>query len=78
MRFVRINSLTLKVDNALIGDDVDFINRPDYDMWIQSDAAKLKDTYTVATGTFTSLPQYPEDGKLYEWNEATTNWVEVV
>ena len=47
-------------------------------MWIQSDAAKLKDTYTVATGTFTSLPQYPEDGKLYDWNEDTTNWVEVV
>ena len=20
---------------------------------------------------------YPDDGKVYEWNEATTNWVEV-
>ena len=20
---------------------------------------------------------YPDDGKLYEWNEATTNWIEV-
>ena len=78
MRFVRVNSLTLKVENALIGDESFFKDRPDYDTWIQSDTAKLKDTYNVSTGTFTTRPPYPEDGKFYDWDEDTTNWVEVV
>jgi len=77
MRFVRVNSLTLKVQNILEGDESSFKSKPDYDNWIQSDTANMQDTYSVATGTFTSPPPYPDDGKFYTWNEATTNWVEV-
>jgi len=77
MRFVRANTLTLKVENVLLGDKIDFINRPDCDNWIENDTAKINDTYNVTTGTFTSPPQYPDDGKLYTWNEDTTAWVEV-
>ena len=78
MRFVRVNSLTLKVENTLEGDGVDFINRPDYDMWIQNDTANMQDTYNTATGTFTSPTPHPEDdGKDYEWDEDTTSWVEI-
>jgi hypothetical protein len=77
MRFVRVNSLTLKVENVLEGDASSFSSRPDYDMWIQSDTANMQDTYNTATGAFTSPPPYPDDGKIYEWNEASTNWVEI-
>jgi len=95
MRFVRVNSLTLKVENVLLGDESFFKNRPDYDMWIQSDTANILDTYNSATGAFTSLPPfsswtfnettyrweapvaYPDDGKLYDWDEDTTNWIEI-
>ena len=77
MRFVRVNTLTLKVENVLLGNKADFINRPDYDNWIQSDTANTLDTYDVATKTFVSPTAYPDDGKIYEWNEDTTNWVEI-
>ena len=77
MRFVRVNSLTLKVENMLEGDESSFSNRPDYDNWIQSDTANTLDKYDVATETFISPTPYPEDGKIYIWNEETTNWVEV-
>ena len=77
MRFVRVNTLTFKVENALLGDKSDFINRPDYDNWIQSDTAKINDTYNATTEIFTSPPQYPDDGKMYEWDEDTTSWKEI-
>jgi len=70
MRFVRVNSLTLKVENTLLGDGVDFINRPDYDMWIQSDTANMQDTYNTATGAFTSLPPFSS----WTFNETTYRW----
>jgi len=76
MRFVRVNSLTLKVENVLLGDESFFKNRPDYDMWIQSDTANMQDTYNSTTGTFTSPTPYPDDGKFYEWDEDTTSWKE--
>ena len=77
MRFVRVNSLTLKVENVLEGDESSFKNRPDYDMWIQSDTANTLSTYNPTTGIFTSPTPFPDDGKDYEWDEDTTSWVEI-
>jgi hypothetical protein len=34
-------------------------------------------TLVEATCKWTAPIGYPDDGKQYEWNEATTNWVEV-
>jgi len=76
-RFVRINTLSLKVENAMLGDVSDFKNRSDCDNWINSDTAKLNDTYNVGTGTFTSPSAYPEDGKVYVWSESDQSWDEV-
>jgi hypothetical protein len=78
MRFVRINTLSLKVENALLGDESYFKNKPDCDNWIQSDTAKLNDTYNAKTGVFTSPPAYPDDDKYYNWDESTTSWKEIV
>ena len=33
-RYVRINSLTLKVENALEAEEASIKNSPDYDLWI--------------------------------------------
>lgn len=77
MRFVRINTLTLKVENALLGNESDFKSKPDCDNWIQSDTAKLNDTYNPKTGVFTSPSAYPDDGKIYNWDEDTTSWKEI-
>jgi len=33
-------------------------------------------TLVEATCQWTAPVGYPDDGKQYEWNEATTNWVE--
>ena len=34
-------------------------------------------TLVEATCRWESPVPYPDDGKVYEWNEETTNWVEV-
>ena len=34
-------------------------------------------TLVEATCQWAAPIAYPDDGKKYEWNEATTNWVEV-
>ena len=34
-------------------------------------------TLVEATCQWTAPVTYPDDGKIYEWNEATTNWVEI-
>ena len=79
MKFVRINRLTMKVDNILEGDETEFKNRLDYDLWIASDTAQTGDTYSVASSSFSSPPAYPVDGdKRFIWNEDTTAWVEIV
>ena len=35
-------------------------------------------TLVEATCQWTAPTAYPDDGKMYTWNEDTTNWVEVV
>ena len=35
-------------------------------------------TFVEDTCQWTAPTAYPDDGKVYEWNEETTNWTEVV
>ena len=35
-------------------------------------------TLDESTNQWTAPTAYPDDGKMYTWNEDTTNWVEVV
>ena len=76
MKFVRINRLTMKVDNVLEANETEFKNRPDYDLWISSETAKTGDTYLASNSSFSSPQAYPDDGKAYAWDEDTTAWVE--
>ena len=43
-------------------------------------APKPHPSWTLVEDTcqWTAPTAYPDDGKVYEWNEDTTNWVEVV
>ena len=57
---------------AGIGDTYDntrdaFISAKPYPSW----------TLVEDTCNWENPVAYPDDGKVYEWNEATTNWVEV-
>ena len=42
--------------------------------------AKPYPSWTLVEDTcqWTAPVTYPDDGKFYEWNEATTSWVEIV
>ena len=58
--------------NASIGDTYDatgdaFIPPKTYPSWILNETTSLWEPPTA----------YPDDGKIYEWNEDTTAWVEV-
>tara|TARA_R110000744_G_scaffold13286_1_gene38774 strand:+ start:200 stop:520 length:321 start_codon:yes stop_codon:yes gene_type:complete len=43
-------------------------------------APKPHPSWTLVEDTcqWTAPTAYPDDGKVYEWNEETTNWTEVV
>jgi hypothetical protein len=62
----------LRMNFAAIGDTYDvardaFIAPQPYPSW----------TLVEATCKWAAPVTYPDDGKVYEWNEDTTNWVEV-
>ena len=63
----------LRMNFAAIGDTYDvardaFIAPQPYPSW----------TLVEATCQWTAPTTYPTDGKVYEWNEDTTAWVEIV
>ena len=78
MKFVRINRLTMKVDNVLEADETEFKNRPDYDLWIASETARTGDTYLVLNSSFSPPQAYPTDGQSYSWDEDTTAWAVII
>jgi len=77
-RYVRINSLTLKVENALEAEEASIKNSPDYDLWIKTSTAQIGDTYDIKTSSFSEAVPYPDDDKFYTWDEETTNWKEII
>ncbi len=64
---------SIRKNYAGVGDTYDairdaFIAPKPYPSW----------TLVEATCQWTAPVTYPDDGKMYDWNEDTTNWTEVV
>ena len=72
--YARVNSLTLKVDNIIVAEDVFINKRQDYDLWIKTSkdltkqTANIGDTYTASTSSFKS------DAPFSSWVFNNTTW----